>query len=77
MPEISGEAQRPVFPVHRFEVEVIDANRVLLTVHYFPTPEDFAKNRPSPMSFLVPISGVPSLADMLKRVVQKMGQRPN
>jgi hypothetical protein len=64
--------QRPVFPVHRFEVEAVDATRVLLTVHYFSTPEDFAKNRPSLMNFLVPISGVSSLADMLKRVAQKM-----
>ena len=67
-------SERPVYPVERFEVETVDADRVLLTVHYFPSPDHFAKQKSTSLNFLLPVSGVAPLAKLLNLVLQERKQ---
>ena len=64
-----------VFPVHRFEVDAPDPNRVVLTVHYFATRDDFEKGKSVSMKYLMPVSGVAPLANMLDIVLRKLNER--
>jgi hypothetical protein len=64
-----------VFPVHRFEVDAQDPNRIVLTVHYFATRDDFEKGKSVSTKYLMPASGVAPLADMLDTVLRKLNER--
>lgn len=61
-----------VYPANRFEIDALDQNRVVLTVHYFPTPDDYAKNQSASLKFLVPVSGVAPLANLLNLVLREL-----
>jgi hypothetical protein len=65
----------PVFPVQHFEVDTLDPNRLVLTVHYFATSEDFAKDRSDSLKFLMPVSGVAPLIKMLNLVLSELSEK--
>lgn len=72
--KLPNDSNKTIYPANRFEVDTLDQHRVVLTVHYFPSPEDYAKNQSQLLRFLLPVSGVAPLANLLNRVVQDLGE---
>ena len=48
---------------------------MVLTVHYFATPDDFAKDKSESLKFLMPVSGVAPLVKMLNLVLSELGEK--
>jgi hypothetical protein len=69
MSKLKKSGEIPVYPAMQFEVDTIVEDRLVLTVHYFPTPESFQKKQSSTMRFLIPNDGALSLSGMLTRTV--------
>lgn len=62
----------PVYSVQRFEFDTLEQNRVVLTVHYFATRDDFTNGKADSLKFLVPVSSVAPLANLLNLVLREL-----
>ena len=62
----------PVYSVQRFEFDSLNQNRAVLTVHYFATRDDFTNGKADSFKFLVPVSSVAPLANLLNLVLREL-----
>jgi hypothetical protein len=67
----------PVYSVQRFEFDTLDQNRVLFTVHYFATRDDFTNGKAHSLKFFVPVSSVAPLANLLNLVLRELKEEGN
>ena len=61
-----------VYPANRFGVDALEDNRVVLTVHFFSTPDDFEKDQSGSLKFLLPVSGVAAVANLLDLLLHEL-----
>ena len=61
-----------VYPSTRFELDIVDATRVLLRVHFFASPDDRANNKPTSLNFVVPGGEVARLSNLLTLVLKEL-----
>jgi hypothetical protein len=62
-----------VFPAAGFEVDELDKNRTVITVHFFRNPDAYARSESHFMKFLVPAEGARGLAKMLNTIAPAAG----
>jgi hypothetical protein len=62
----------PVYSVQRFEFDTLEQNRVVMTVHYFATRDDFTNGKVDSLKFFVPVRSVAPLANLLNLVLREL-----
>ncbi len=65
-----GEDEIQVFPVARFNVDVVPGERLLLRVHFYPSAEAHDARQTEEMNFLIPRTGALALASDLQAAVR-------
>jgi hypothetical protein len=69
--EIAKDEMR-VYPASQFEINALDANRVLLKIHFFASPEAHEKGETESQNFLIPVAGIARLANHLNLVLKEL-----
>jgi len=66
-----------VFPAARIEVDGLDEDQIVLTVHFYRNPEAFDREETHFLKFLVPINGALGLSQMLTSTVAGLRNKPS
>jgi hypothetical protein len=61
-----------IFPAGRVEIDDVDSERLVLTVHFFPNEDAYVASKPLYMKFVLTQSGASGLSAMLDSAVTTM-----
>jgi len=72
-----SDDEEAVFPAARIEVDGLDEDQVVLTVHFYRNPDAFDREETHFLKFLVPSDGALSLSQMLASTVAGLRNAPS